>query len=328
MKIILFSTKQFDKDFFTIANSRYNHTLTFRKENLTVDSANRAKGYQCVCVSVRDHVNEAVLKQLKTNGVELLALRSAGFDHVDKETAKKLGIIVTYVPTYSPNSIAEHAVMLILSLNRKIVEATQKIHAYNFSLDGLLGFEMQGKTVGVIGTGKIGILTAKMLQGFGCNVIAYDVFQNPECKELKIPYVSLEELYATADIISLHCLLNSETEYLINKESINKMKKGVMIINTARGKLINTDAVIRGLQTGKIGYLGLDVYENENGIFFENKSKEGIQDENLKKLLSLSNVLITAHQASFTKEAKEKIADSVLQSATMFDEGAAPTNLL
>jgi D-lactate dehydrogenase len=328
MKILFFSTKQFEEDFFTNANSHYNHSLTFMKENLTPDSAIETKGYVCVCASVRDTVNETVLKQLKKNGVGLLALRSAGFDHVDLASAKKLGIVIAYVPTYSPNSIAEHAVMLMLSLNRKIVEAAKKVHTYDFSLDGLLGFEMQNKTVGIIGTGKIGIITAKILQGFGCNLIAYDVFQNPECKKLGIPYVSLEEVYTRSDIISLHCPLTVETEYLINEKSIAMMKKGVMIINTARGKLINTDAAIKGLQTEKIGYLGLDVYENEKGIFFENKSKEGIQDENLKELLSFSNVLITAHQGSFTSEAKKAIADSILHSTTEFEKGNKLTNFL
>lgn len=328
MKILFFSTKQFEEYFFASANSQYNHTLTFKKENLTPDSAIQTKGYECVCVSVRDTVNETVLMQLKTNGVKLLALRSAGFDHVDLASAKKLGILVAYVPTYSPNSIAEHAVMLMLSLNRKIVEAAQKIHKYDFSLNGLLGFEMQNKTIGIVGTGRIGLITAKILKGFGCNVIAYDVFQNPECKKLGIPYVSLEKLYKESDIVSLHCPLTPETEYIINSDSIEKMKKGVMIINTARGKLLNTTDVIKGLQTEKIGYLGLDVYENEKGIFFEDKSKEEIQDEKLKKLISFSNVLITAHQASFTREAKESIADSILHAAAELENGNTLTNLL
>ena len=328
MNILFFSTKPYEEDFFTKANNTDAHTLIFKTETLTSQTAALAKDYAGVCVSVRDTIDEDVLNQLKTNGCKFLALRSAGFDHVDRETAKKLGITVTYVPIYSPNSVAEHAVTLILSLNRKIVAAAERTHAYNFSLDGLLGFDMHGKTVGILGTGKIGMLTAKILLGFGCKVIAYDVFQNQECDKLGIPYVSLDELYAQSEIISLHAPLTPETEHLINTESISKMKDGVMIINTARGKLVDTDAVINGLESGKIGYLGLDVYENEKGIFFENKSQEGIADEKLKKLLSLPNVLITAHQSSFTKEAKEAIAVSVLESVSEFEQGKTPTALL
>lgn len=328
MKILFYSTKPYEEDFFTKANITYHHTLVFQTETLTSETAALAQSYECVCVSVRDHVDEEILKQLKANGCKLLALRSAGFDHVDIQTAKKLGITVTYVPNYSPNSIAEHTVMLMLALNRKITQAAERTHAYNFSLDGLLGFDMQGKTVGIIGTGKIGMTTAKILQGFGCSIIAYDVFQNPECEKIGIPYVSLNEVYKQADIISLHCPLTPETEHLINEESIKKMKDGVMLINTARGKLINTEAVIKEVESGKIGYLGLDVYEHEKGIFFEDKTEEGIEDKNLKKLLSLPNVLITAHQASFTKEAKETIAQSVLESVMEFEQGNTPTSVL
>ncbi|HVA97093.1 MAG TPA: 2-hydroxyacid dehydrogenase [Candidatus Acidoferrales bacterium] len=328
MNIIFFSAKPFDEEFFSKANEANTHTLTFKKEVLNADTVALAEGYEGVCVSVRDHVDESVIQQLQANGTKLLALRSAGFDHVDVEAAKKFGITVTYVPSYSPSSVAEHTVTLILALNRKIVDASQKTQKYNFSLDGLMGFDLNGKTVGILGTGKIGMITAKILQGFGCKILAYDVYQNAECEQLGIPYVSLDELYAQADIISLHCPLTPETEHIINTESINKMKDTVMIINTARGKLIDTDAVIKGLETGKIGYLGLDVYEHEKGIFFEDKSAGGIQDETLKKLLSLPNVLITAHQASFTKEAKRAIAESILQSATDFDMGKLVTNLL
>jgi D-lactate dehydrogenase len=328
MKILFYSTKQFDKDSFSKVNKQYNHTLVFQKETLSVETVHLAKGYACVCVSVRDTVDEKVIQQLHTNGTKLLALRSAGFDHVDVEKAKKLGMIVTYVPRYSPYSVAEHAVTLMLSLNRKIVAAAEKTRSYNFALDGLMGFDMHGKTVGILGTGKIGMITAKILKGFGCNIIAYDVYQNPECEKMGIPYVSLDELYAMSDIISLHAPLTPETENMINSESIDKMKKGVMIINTARGKLIDTEAAIKGLETGRIGYLGLDVYENEKGVFFEDKSEEGIADEQLKKLLSLPNVLITAHQASFTKEAKDAIAQSVLESVSGFEKGRELTTLL
>jgi D-lactate dehydrogenase len=319
MKIIFYNAKPYDEEFFTLANSAYKHSLTFNKDALSSNTMHFSKDYDCVCVSVRDTVDRKLIQQLKKYGIKLLALRSAGYDHVDIVAAKELGIPVVYAPVYSPYAIAEHTIMLMLALNRKIKDSLGRVQNYNFSLDGLIGFDMYKKTVGIIGTGKIGLITAKILQGFGCNVIAYDIFENPECKMLGIPYVSFDNLIESSDIISLHCPLTPETKYLIDTKTISKMKKGVMLINTARGELIDTNAAIKGLKSAKIGLLGLDVYEKEKGIFFEDKSKEGIVDDNLKTLLTFPNVIITAHQASFTKEAKENIANIILQSVSKLD---------
>ena len=327
MKILFYSIKSFEKKFFEDANSTSNHHITFIKDVITTENVEKAKGYDAICISVRDTVTSQILKKLAMIGIKSIALRSAGYDHVDVQKAKELGLSVTYVPQYSPYSIAEHAVTLMLSLNRKIVDASERNHLFNFTLDGLLGFDMHGKTVGIIGTGRIGLLTAKILQGFGCSVIAYDVYQNPECNKLGIPYVSLQQLFKTADIISLHCPLTKETEYIINDKAINAMKNNVMIINTARGKLINTKALVQGLESKKIGYVGLDVYENEKNTFFEDKS-QNFNDPLLKRLLLFPNVLVTAHQAWFTQEANTAIAQTVLQNLTAIEQHKNPQNSL
>jgi D-lactate dehydrogenase len=250
----------------------------------------------------------------------------AGFNHVDLEAARDLDLTLLRVPAYSPYAVAEHAVAMILSLNRKIYRAYNRVREGNFALDGLLGFDLHGKTVGIVGTGKIGTLTAKILHGFGCRLLGYDVFPSPDCQALGLQYVALPELFAASDIVSLHCPLLPETYHLINAGAIEQMKPGIMLINTSRGQLIDTKAVIKGLKSGKIGYLGLDVYEQETDLFFEDLSDRVIQDDVFQRLLTFPNVLITGHQAFFTQEALQNIAETTIGNITDFEQGRTCPN--
>jgi D-lactate dehydrogenase len=324
MKIIFFSSKPYDREYFERANARFGHELNFVKSHLDVETAPLATGWPVVCAFVNDSLDARVLKTLRAGGTRLIALRSAGFNNVDLAAARELGLRVVRVPAYSPYAVAEHAIALILALNRKIYRAHNRVREGNFSLDGLLGFDLHGKTVGVVGTGTIGELTAKILQGFGCQVLAYDVKPNERCRTAGASYVSLDELFARSDVITFHCPLVAGKHHLIDAAAVAKMKPGVMIVNTGRGALIDTNAIIAGLKSGRIGYLGLDVYEEEGDLFFEDRSNAIIGDDVFSRLQTFPNVLITGHQAFFTREALAQIAETTLSNVTEFGSGAGP----
>ncbi|MCL6217079.1 2-hydroxyacid dehydrogenase [Zunongwangia pacifica] len=327
MKLAFFSTKSYDKEFFDPYHQQ-EIDLKYFEVRLYKDTANLAKGYDGVCVFVHDDLDEETLAILAENGVKFVVLRCAGFNNVNLAAAEKLGINVYRVPAYSPEAVAEHAIALILTLNRKTHKAYNRIREGNFSLERLRGFNLHGKTVGVIGTGKIGSIFAKNMKGFGCNIIAYDKFENKEIIEQGGTYVSFEKLLEQSDIISLHCPLNPETKHIINKESFKLMKDGMMLINTSRGPLINTVDTIEALKSGKLGYLGIDVYEQEEQLFFKDLSESVIKDDIIARLISFPNVLITAHQGFLTKEALQQIAEVTIQNIKDFKAGNATNNQL
>ncbi len=312
IKIAFFDTKPYDKKSFEVVNEGFGFDIKFFKNHLNPDTVSLAQGYDVVCAFVNDDLSREVIEALATYKIGLIAMRCAGYNNVDLESAYK-HVHVTRVPAYSPYAVAEHTVALMLTLNRKTHKAYQRIRDNNFTINGFLGFDMHGKTAGVIGTGKIGRILIDILNGFGMKVLAYDKFPNEELAQSgKMTYVSLDDLYRQSDIISLNCPLNTETYHMINKDSISKMKETVMIINTGRGPLIDTKALIEGLKTRRIGSAGLDVYEEENEYFFEDFSQEVIDDDVLARLMTFNNVLITSHQAFFTEEALHNIADTTL----------------
>ncbi|MBD2196763.1 MULTISPECIES: 2-hydroxyacid dehydrogenase [Calothrix] len=321
MKVAVFSTKAYDRQFLEAANNPKQHDLVFFEPRLNRDTAILAAGFPAVCAFVHDQVDASTLEILASHGTHLIALRCAGFNNVDLKTAAALGITVVRVPAYSPYGVAEHAVGLILSLNRKIHRAYNRVREGNFSLDKLLGFNLNGRTVGIIGTGKIGLILGQIMKGFGCHILAYDVFRNQELEAIGGKYVELPELFANSDIISLHCPLTEDTYHLINEQAIAHMKPGIMIINTSRGALIDTEAVIAGLKSGQIGYLGVDVYEQESELFFEDLSDEIIQDDVFQYLTTFPNVLITGHQAFFTEEALRNISEATISNITDIEQG-------
>jgi D-lactate dehydrogenase len=318
MKVAVFSTKPYDREFLTSANREGDVALTFLEPRLTAETAPLAQRYPAVCVFVNDRLDRHALESLHAGGTRLIALRCAGFNNVDLDTAKALGFTLLRVPAYSPNAVAEHAVSMMLALNRKIYRAYNRVREGNFALEGLVGFDMFGKTVGIIGTGRIGLCTARILAGFGCRILAYDVFPNDECPSLGAEYTDLATLCAESDIISLHCPLTPETCHLVDDRRIQLMKPGVMLINTGRGALIDTQAVIDGLKSRRIGYLGLDVYEEEGSLFFEDLSNTIIQDDVFTRLLTFPNVLITSHQGFFTQTAMQNIADVTIGNIRAF----------
>jgi len=326
MKVAVFSTKPFDRAFLEKHNSSYGHKLVFFEERLTEHSSTLAIGFRAVCIFVNDQLNSKVLTELSKNETSLIALRSAGFNNVDIVTADKLGLTVVRVPEYSPYAVAEHTVALIMALNRRVCRAHSRVREGNFSLEGLLGFELHGSTIGIVGTGRIGKIVAKILNGFGCVLLAFDPSPNSECRSFGVKYVSLDELYSKSDVITLHCPLMPRTGHMISAETISRMKTGVMLINTSRGALIDTKAVIEALKSGKIGYLGLDVYEEEADLFFEDLSNQIIQDDVLARLLTFPNVIITSHQAFFTRNALESIAKTTLANITDFEKGQPCAN--
>ncbi len=327
IKIAFFGSQPYDKTSFKEANEDYGYDLRFYQGNLSINNILLTQGCDVVCIFVNDNANADVIEQLAKNGVKLLALRCAGFNNVDLEAADKFGIKVVRVPAYSPYAVAEHTVALMLALNRRIPRATWRTRDGNFSLNGLLGFDMHGKTAGIIGTGKIAKILINILKGFGLNILAYDLYPDTKWAEQEdIKYVTLDELYQKADIISLHCPLTDDTKYLINNYSIGKMKEGVMIINTGRGQLINTNALIAGLKSKKVGWAGLDVYEEEGEYFYQDKSDRIIDDDVLARLLSFNNVIVTSHQAFFTKEALSNISHTTLQNIKDFSEGKELVN--
>lgn len=327
MKVTVYSAKKYDQQAFSRwADAKLEfHYLELK---LNPDTVALAAGSSAICAFVNDDLSAPVLQALHAEGVRMIALRCAGFNNVDLDAAKQLGIRVARVPAYSPEAVAEHTVGMMLTLNRKLHKAYNRVRDDNFSLDGLLGFNMHGKTVGLIGTGRIGKATAKILLGFGCSLICHDLYEDAELKQLGARYVPLPELYRAADIISLHCPLTPETRYLINQDSLELMKQNVMLINTSRGGLIDTKAVIRALKSRKIGYLGLDVYEQEADLFFENLSEMVIDDDVFKRLLTFPNVLITGHQAFFTEEAMQQISQITSDNLMAFACGTANGNEL
>ncbi len=318
MKVAVFSTKPYDQTFLTRANEGHSHELTFFEPRLTLETMPLAVGYTAVCIFVNDQLNAQAIEALAAGGTKLIALRCAGFNNVDLEAAEQHGLTVARVPAYSPHAVAEHTVALLLTLNRKIHKAYSRVRDGNLSLDGLLGFDVHGKTVGIVGTGRIGIEVAKLMRGFGCELLAYDLYPNETCREIGVTYTTLPELFAQSDIITLHCPLTPETYHLINPESISQMKPGAVLLNTSRGALIDTTAVIEGLKTGQIGHLGLDVYEEEADLFFEDLSNQVIQDDVFARLLTLPNVLVTGHQAFFTDTAMYNIANTTINNITSF----------
>lgn len=326
MKVAIFNTKAYDREFFNLTNEKYQHELHFFEFSLNPKSAALASDFPVVCVFVNDLINRETLEILAQGKTRLIALRCAGFNNVDLQAAEEFGITVVRVPAYSPHAVAEHTIALILTLNRQIHRAYNRIREGNFSLNGLLGFDLYGCTVGIIGTGRIGRIVGEILTGFGCQILAYDLHQNNEFAQRYAKYVSLEEVFSQADIISLHCPLTPETYHIIDREAVSKMKSGVMLINTSRGGLIDTEAIINGLKSRKIGYLALDVYEQEENLFFEDLSNEIIQDDMFQRLLTFPNVIITGHQGFFTKNALENIADTTLANITDFEQGNSSPN--
>ncbi|OYW81508.1 MAG: hydroxyacid dehydrogenase [Sphingobacteriia bacterium 28-36-52] len=320
MKIVFFSAQPYDKAFFTQFNQD-KHELVFIDISLNEQTAELAAGAAAVCVFVNDKVTAAVIQKLAVGKTKIIALRCAGFNNVDLEAAKAAGIKVCRVPAYSPEAVAEHAVAMLLTLNRKTHKAYNRVREQNFSLQGLLGYNLHGKTVGVIGTGNIGKAFCKIMLGFGCKVVAFDLIANKEVEETGVVYQPLMEVLK-ADIISLHCPLNEQTKHLINKDTMAYMKPGVVLINTSRGGLINTRDAIKALKSGQISALGIDVYEQEEKLFFRNLSEDIIQDDEIQRLMSFPNVLITAHQAFFTQEAMEQIATTTLNNIQLLFENA------
>ena len=321
MKVAFFSTKSYDKEYFDQVNSDGHYQLSYFEAALNIATAALAKGHNTVCLFVNDKADKQTIEQLASNGIKLIALRCAGFNNIDLEAALKNNIKIVRVPAYSPEAVAEHAVALILTLNRKTHKAYNRVRESNFSLENLTGFNLHGKTVGVIGTGKIGQAFCRIMLGFGCKIMAYDKFTSQEMIKAGVRYCTLDDVLGQSDIISLHCPLVPETQHLINKKAFSKMKKGAMLINTSRGAVIDTADAIEALKKGQLGYFGLDVYEQEEKLFFKDLSERIIADDMITRLISFPNVLITSHQGFFTKEALEQIAMITLKNIGDFEKG-------
>jgi D-lactate dehydrogenase len=319
MKIAFFSTQSYDKEYFTRYNTQFE--LVFFEAPLNEKTVLLAAGCNVVCAFVNDSLNATVIKALAETGVRMVAMRCAGYNNVDRAAAQQHNIRVVRVPAYSPHAVAEHAVALILTLNRKTHKAYNRVREGNFSLEKLTGFDLYGKTVGVIGTGKIGQVFCDIMKGFGCRVLAFDLVANKELEAKGIEYLPLIKLLPQCDIISLHCPLTEQTKHIINADTLSLMKPGVMLINTSRGALIDTHSTIQALKTGRIKYLGIDVYEQEEKLFFHNLSEEIIEDDAIMRLMSFPNVLITSHQGFFTDEALTQIAQTTLQNIADFKAG-------
>ncbi|MBX3180516.1 MAG: 2-hydroxyacid dehydrogenase [Candidatus Hydrogenedentes bacterium] len=326
MRVAVFSSKTYTRRFFDSHNTRFKHELVYLEPKLTERTAVLAEGCDAACVFVNDEPDAGALAALASRGVRLLALRCAGFNHVDLAAAEQHGITVVRVPAYSPHAVAEHTLALMLALNRRIVRAYNRVRDGNLELEGLLGFDFHGRTAGIIGTGKIGARVATVMQALGCRVLAHDQREDPELVAAGVKYTDLPALYRASDVISLHCPLTRETRHLIDSEAIAQMKWGVMLINTSRGRLINTADVIAGLKSGQIGYFGIDVYEEEESLFFSDLSGEIIQDDVFARLLTFPNVLVTGHQAFFTEEALSNIAETTLGNITQFEATGACDN--
>ncbi len=327
-KVAVFSTKPYDQEYFERYASKDELQFTYFDSPLNRDTANLASGFEVICVFVNDKVDKETIDQLAQLGVRLIALRCAGYNNVDLDAAKEKEIKLVRVPAYSPEAVAEHALALILTLNRKTHKAYNRVREGNFSLNKLMGFNLYGKTVGVIGTGKIGATFCEIMKGMGCRVLAYDIYPSEDLKKQGVIYKSLDDIFQESDIISLHCPLNPDTKHIINKASLSKMKQGIMIINTSRGALVSTPDILDGLAEKKVGFLGIDVYEQEENIFFKDLSEMIIEDDLILRLISYPNVLITSHQAYFTREAMEEITHTTIQNIREFREGMTLTNEL
>jgi D-lactate dehydrogenase len=327
MRTLLYSSQTYDRDSFLSAQVPAAIELHFQPARLTLDTVALADHYPVVCAFINDELSAPILERLAAGGTRLIALRSAGFNHVDLPAAQRLGLSVVRVPTYSPHAVAEHAVALILSLNRHLHRACNRTRDGDFTLHGLTGFDLVGKTVGVVGTGQIGATFARIMAGFGCQLLAYDPYPNPQVEALGARYLPLDQLLEQAQIVSLHCPLNEHTRHLINIDSLYRMQRGAMLINTGRGALVDTPALIEALKSGQLGYLGLDVYEEEAQLFFEDRSDLPLQDDVLARLLTFPNVVVTAHQAFLTKEALGAIAQTTLDNITQWAAGT-PQNLV
>jgi D-lactate dehydrogenase len=327
-RVILFDAKPFDREFFEKGNKDFQFEIKYQKTHLTEDTVELAKGYDAVCVFINDTISAPVIDKLAASGVRLVALRCAGYNNVDLKAA--FGRLhVVHVPAYSPHAVAEHAFALILGLNRKTHRAYYRVRDYNFTISGLMGFDMYKKAIGIIGTGQIGKVMGRIARGFGMDILLADRFPDEAyAREVGARYLPLDDLYRRSDIISLHCPLTPQNVYMINKDTLSLMKDGVMIINTGRGKLINSGDLIDGLKSGKIGAAGLDVYEEETDYFFEDFSGSGVDDDVLARLLSFPNVLITSHQAFFTREAEENIVRTTLTDIQLFfDKNELPNEI-
>jgi D-lactate dehydrogenase len=326
MKTAVFSTRRYDRTMLLRANGQAGHELRFFDERLTEDSAQLAEGCEAVCVFVNDAVDAKVLAILARNGTRLLATRSTGYNHIDTVAAEQHGIAVVRVTDYSPYSVAEFAVGLLLAVNRKIVRASVRTRDGNFELDGLMGMDLHGKTVGVVGTGKIGTIFAKIMTGFGCRVLGYDPFRNPAFEAAGGRYVSQDEKLSSCDVVSLHCPLTEQTRHIVNAETLARAKPGSILVNTSRGGLVDTEAAIEALKTGQLGGMAIDVYEQESKLFFQDLSSTIICDDIIQRLVSFPNVIVTGHQAFFTTEAIGQIMQTTIESITAFERGEELVN--
>jgi D-lactate dehydrogenase len=326
MKVAVFSAERYDRDFLDAANVVEGHQLTYFQSALGPETASLAAGHDAVCIFVNDTADASVLEALHRGGTRLVALRCTGFNNVDLASAERLGIQVVRVVNYSPYSVAEHAVALLLAINRKIHRAYNRTRDSNFALDGLMGFDLHGKTAAVVGTGKIGRIFARIMLGFGCEVIGYDVCRSAEFEALGAHYAAPGEIGARADIISLHCPLTPETHHIVNAKTLARVKHGALLVNTSRGGLVDTEAAIAALKSGQLAGLALDVYEQEAGLFFRDMSSTVIADDVLQRLISFPNVIVTGHQAFFTREAITTISQTTLHSVTEFATGQALSN--
>ncbi|MGJ8641069.1 MAG: 2-hydroxyacid dehydrogenase [Opitutaceae bacterium] len=326
MKVTFFSTKSYDERYFTEEGGEGSHEFIFHEFRLNADSAKLAAGSEAICAFVNDQLDRATLEVLAGVGIRIIAMRCAGFNNVDLEAAEALGLKVVRVPAYSPYAVAEHTLGLLLALNRRLYRSYNRVREGNFSLQGLVGFDIHGLTVGIIGTGTIGVEVVRLFNGFGCKVLCFDVHENPRAIELGASYVDMDSLLAQSDIVSLHCPLFKSTYHMIDAAAIAKMKHGATLLNTSRGALIDTTAVINGLKTGQIGNLGIDVYEEEDNLFFEDQSGEVMQDDVFARLLTFPNVMITGHQAFFTSNALIQIARTTLQNLDEIEQSGSSQN--
>jgi len=326
MKVTFFSTKPYDREFFRRLNEAYSFDFVFYETHLGPHIVNAVEESDAICAFVNDKLTAEVLGVLANRGVKYIAMRCAGFNNVDLDAARKYGLRICRVPAYSPEAVAEHALAMILTLNRKTHKAYNRVREQNFSLNGLMGFNLHGKTIGIVGTGNIGRAFARIMGGFGCERLAYDLYEDEALSTAGVQYVPLAELFSRADIISLHCPLTEDTKHLINAASLKLLKPGVMLINTSRGQLIDTAAVLEGLRSKHVGYLGIDVYEQEEKLFFRDLSQTILNDDAIQLLMSFPNVLVTGHQAFFTAEAMEEIASTTLMNLSRLSQGLEPEN--
>lgn len=326
MRLAVFSTKAHDRAFLDAANGRHGHELVFLSPRLTAETRTLARGYPAICIFVNDRLDAETIAELAAEGLRLVALRSAGFNHVEIAAAEAARVHVSRVPAYSPHSVAEHTLAIVLALARRIHKAYARVREGNFALDGLLGTEIHGRTVGVVGTGRIGEQVCRIMTGLGCTVLAHDLAPSPACVALGVRYVPLDELLAASDIVTLHCPLTPASRHLVDRRALALMKPGAMLINTSRGGLVDTRAVIEALKSGALGSLGLDTYEEEEELFFEDRSDVVLRDDVFARLLTFPNVLVTGHQGFFTRHAMEAIAETTLANVTAFEAGDLCTN--